>query len=172
MPELTGNNYRAWQSDPLCQICNDSEMELIENGIVSGGYFPSPRVETWECKGCCTEYVDTINVKVYWEKKAHLYGRSSEQVAFLFETVNGNRVELTAVNWNNLIEDYIVAWPPPEMGKVVDLMFGQPVFEHARFLYVEGGLEEGSEIERSHLAISKLNDASHETLGFFRAIEI
>lgn len=168
--ELKGDDYKSWQHDPMCQVCNDSEMELVHSEAICRGYYPSPRVETWECKKCGTEYVDTINIQVHWAKKGYLYGRKSDQVAFLFETIDGNRLELTSVSWNGLVDDYIVAWPSEEMGKVVDLLFGQPVFEHARFLYVDGGLEEGAKIERSSLG--KFNTYRDDILGFFRAIEI
>lgn len=172
MTELLCDEYRTWQHDPICQVCNNSEMELVNNEAICRGYYPSPRVEDWECKNCGTEYVDMINIRVEWKVKDSLYDLNSDRVAFLFETIDGNRLELTAVNWKGLVEDQLVAWPSEEMGKVVDLLFGQPVFEHARFLYIDGGHREGAKIERSHLVESKLRPYSDEILGFFRPIEI
>lgn len=172
MTELLGDDYKAWQHDPICQVCDNSEMELVHNEAICRGYYPSPRVEDWECNNCGTEHVDRINIRVEWKVKEFLYGLKHDRVAFLFETIDGNRLELTAVSWKGLIEDQIVAWPSEEMGKVVDLLFGQPVFERARFMYIDGECREGAKIERSRFGESKLLPYNDEILGVFRPIEI
>ena len=89
MVELICDEYKTWQEDPICQVCDNSEMDVADHAI-NLKVFPSPRKESWACGHCGTEYIDTINIRVEWTPAKYLYGREPSKTRIHFERADGN----------------------------------------------------------------------------------
>ena len=166
MIELLCDEYKTWQEDPICQVCDNSEMGVADHAI-NLKVFPSPRKEIWSCGHCGTEYIDTINIRVEWTPAKYLYGREPFKTRIHFEREDGNSLELATVSWSGIDAD-TVAWPDESLAGLVDTFFGEAVFESMLQDYVNGMMRDGAPVKVDNLGPHMIP----ETLGFFRAIEI
>jgi len=166
MIELLCDEYKTWQEDPICQVCDNSVMELAEDAE-NRELCPSPRAELSACNNCGTTYIDTINIRVQWMPAKYLYDREPFKTRLYFETVDGNSLELSTVSWGGVDAD-IVAWPDESLAGLVNKFFGEEVFESMLQDYVNGMKKDGAPVKVEGLGQHMIP----ETLGFFRAIEI
>ena len=166
MIELLCDEYKTWQEDPICQVCDNSEMGVADHAI-NLKVFPSPRKEIWSCGHCGTEYIDTINIRVEWTPAKYLYGREPFKTRIHFEREDGNSLELATVSWSGVDAD-TVAWPDESLAGLVNTFFGEAVFESMLQDYVNGMMRDGAPVKVDNLGPHMIP----ETLGFFRAIEI